>query len=255
MQGRRQRLADTSGAAPSAEMLILQKARESAIAAAAANGTGRRARVPSMKALRAAGLAEAEGAQWMSQEKHQEEARRLREYKEAARQCREYNKQLKAAELAPGQSEAGGVPVIGGSGGGCSDGRMASGASVGMDVNGAQHEAAPGFTEHQQEMADRDVITAAASEQDISNGGGDRRKRTTPSECELASDGASDRKRVRSEEAGGVEECSKTTSNTLVDEAAGNGGGEHQDPSQPLCSFELCNLAASFGVHGVARYW
>lgn len=254
-QSLRQRLADMSGEAPSVEMRILQEARESAKAAAAANGAGRRARVPSIKALQAAGLVEVEGAQWMSQEKHQEEARRLREYKEAARQYKEYNKQLKAeaaAQLASGQHGSGVVQVIDGSGGN-GDGGVASGG-VEIGGNGAPQKSVPRLAAHQPGMANRSIITAEVSETDLC-GGSNHSKRSMPSGSELESDGASERKRMRSAEVGDVEGRSNTTSAPSLVEAAGNGGGEHYNSSQPRCNFEQCAEVACYGVHGIARYW
>ncbi|CAM9679173.1 unnamed protein product, partial [Sphacelaria rigidula] len=70
------------GGAPSTEMRLLRKARESA--RAAAGSSNRRARAPSLKALEAAGMVE-EGAQWMNKEMKAEHARKIQEYKEQRR--------------------------------------------------------------------------------------------------------------------------------------------------------------------------
>lgn len=89
------RISPTSTAAgtvtgpPSGEVCTLkvatESARESARAAAAASGSGRRPRAPSLKALEASGMATGEGAQLMTKEKKEEQARKLREYKEQRR--------------------------------------------------------------------------------------------------------------------------------------------------------------------------
>ena len=68
------------GMAPSIEIKILQEEREKA--AARASATGRRARVPSRKALEASGKLENEGLQWMSKEMHEERVRLRKEIKE-----------------------------------------------------------------------------------------------------------------------------------------------------------------------------
>lgn len=192
----------------------------------------------------------------MSQEKHQEEARRLREYKEAARQFREYKKQLKAeaaAQLASGQHGSGAVPVIGGSGGD-GDGDVASGIGVEIGGNKAPQETGPELTAHQSGIPNDSIITAKNNEEDLC-GGGNPSKRSMPSGSEKASDGVSESKRVRSAEVGDVEGCSNTMSAPPIVEATGNGGGEQQNSSQTRCNFEACAEVACYGVHGIARYW
>ncbi|CAB1120155.1 unnamed protein product [Ectocarpus sp. CCAP 1310/34] len=69
------RLADSSGMAPSVEFLVLRQAREAAKTEAEASGLGRRPRAPSRRALEAAGRLKGIGAQWMSREKKAEDLR------------------------------------------------------------------------------------------------------------------------------------------------------------------------------------
>ncbi|CAN0007611.1 unnamed protein product [Ectocarpus sp. 12 AP-2014] len=69
------RLADSSGMAPSVEFLVLRQAREDAKTEAEASGLGRRPRAPSRRALEAAGRLKGTGAQWMSREKKAEDLR------------------------------------------------------------------------------------------------------------------------------------------------------------------------------------
>lgn len=85
-------MGETTGMAPSAEILILQQARETAKKEAEAGGGGRRARAPSRRALEAAGRMTDQGAQWMTQEKKEEQAR-------AAMELREQRKKYRAAGL------------------------------------------------------------------------------------------------------------------------------------------------------------
>lgn len=71
--------------APSAEIKLLQEARESARAEAEASGSGRRPRAPSRKLLEASGRVQNEGAQWMTKEIKEAEAKKLRDLKEQRR--------------------------------------------------------------------------------------------------------------------------------------------------------------------------
>lgn len=106
------RMAETPGMAPSAEIQLFREARASAKALATANGSGRRARAPSRKALEASGKMSSEGAQWMTKEKRQEQGRLKKELKEQRRAAA-------AAGLKTGHViEACAVVVEGGEGGG-----------------------------------------------------------------------------------------------------------------------------------------
>lgn len=71
-----------AGGAPSAEMRLVQHARDVARAAAQASGSGRRARAPSLKALRAAGLLDEEGTQLLTKAMNAEESRKSRQRRE-----------------------------------------------------------------------------------------------------------------------------------------------------------------------------
>ncbi|CAM9843425.1 unnamed protein product [Ectocarpus fasciculatus] len=89
------RLADSSGMAPSVEFLLLRQVREDAKTEAEASGLGRRPRAPSRRALEAAGRLKGTGAQWLSREKRAEDLR----FKAELRQQR---KQYQAAGLKSG---------------------------------------------------------------------------------------------------------------------------------------------------------
>lgn len=114
--------------APSIEIRLLREARESAKAAAAANGSGRRARAPSRKALEASGKMSSEGAQWMTREKKEELARAKRELKEQRRAAA-------AAGLKTGHViEACAIPVASDAGDGGGGGDRGAGGRGGVAV-------------------------------------------------------------------------------------------------------------------------
>ncbi|CBJ26691.1 expressed unknown protein [Ectocarpus siliculosus] len=92
------RLADSSGMAPSVEFLVLRQAREDAKTEAEASGLGRRPRAPSRRALEAAGRLKGTGAQWMSREKKAED---LRVKAELRQQRKQYQKVSPEALSAP----------------------------------------------------------------------------------------------------------------------------------------------------------
>lgn len=71
-----------AGGAPSAEMRLIQQARDVARAVAQASGSGRRARAPSLKVLRATGLLDEEGTQLLTKAMSVEESRRSKERRE-----------------------------------------------------------------------------------------------------------------------------------------------------------------------------
>ena len=78
--------------APSIEIRLLQEARESARAEAEASGSGRRPRAPSRKLLEASGALENQGAQWMTKEIKEADAR-------VKKELREQRKHFKAVGL------------------------------------------------------------------------------------------------------------------------------------------------------------
>lgn len=84
------KLSNAKGMAPSIEMNILQKEREKAMAEARA--TGRRPRIPSLKALEIAGKLKYDGVQWMSKEMYKAEVQLRKE-------IRERRKEFKAGDI------------------------------------------------------------------------------------------------------------------------------------------------------------
>lgn len=138
------------GRAPSTEIRLLQKARESArveaAAVAAGGGSSRRARAPSLKALEAAGMVE-EGAQWMNKEMKEEHARQIRESKEKRKAAAEAG--LKTGVVFEEPTVGSGHPASGTVGGGsagvgsrhdvvCGDGGGANGGVGFVEGGGAE---------------------------------------------------------------------------------------------------------------------
>lgn len=73
------RSAHSAGLCPSAEINLVKRLRQAALAEAEASGTGRRARAPSRRAIEAAGMAD--GEQWIKKERTGKEARKPAEAK------------------------------------------------------------------------------------------------------------------------------------------------------------------------------
>eukprot|EP00752_Nemacystus_decipiens_P014593 g12995.t1 len=122
------RMGETTGMAPSAEILLLRQVREAAKREAEASGGRRRARAPSRRALEAAGRMTDTGAQWMTKEKREEMAR-------AALELREQRKRYRAAglkdgvvleEFVAGTADTTAVAAIGAAGSGAAGGGSGS---------------------------------------------------------------------------------------------------------------------------------
>lgn len=86
------RSTEAAGMAPSAEILLLRQARETAKKEVEATGSGKRPRAPSRRALEASGRMNDQGAQWMTRKQKAEETR-------VKTELREKRKQSKAAGL------------------------------------------------------------------------------------------------------------------------------------------------------------
>ncbi|CAM9460081.1 unnamed protein product [Scytosiphon promiscuus] len=125
------RMGDVEGMAPSAEILLVRRAREAAKREAEAGGGGRRPRAPSRRALEASGRMTGTGAQWMTREKKAEEARMNAE-------LREERKQYRAAGLKVGVVLEAFVPEA------AAAGAVGSGSvsGVGVGVGGGSAETA-----------------------------------------------------------------------------------------------------------------
>ncbi|CAM9443265.1 unnamed protein product [Scytosiphon promiscuus] len=117
--------------APSTEILSVRQAREAAKKEAEAAGGGKRARAPSRRVLEASGRMTDDGAQWMTREKKEEEAKFNAELREQRKRYRAAGLRFGvvleafvpraltsgATESGEGSGVAAGVGVDGGSGG------------------------------------------------------------------------------------------------------------------------------------------
>lgn len=282
------RMAEMSGAAPSAEIRILQQARESAKAAAEASGSGRRARVPSIKALQAAGLVEVEGAQWMSREKQREQKLRLREYKEAVREHNEYKKRMKvelAARVASGQAaeapldkrrssydgvvdrssaalDSDKTPKQSNEGGISEQNKPLQAGGIGEQKGGVRlttlQSGAAGVPKQRRNTATEDEMGMPDTQEDVSYSHHTQTKRSMLETTQSTSAGAPNRKRVKAVGAdanGNVGAHSEMTSVGPTVDAVGNGRGEHESSVKIRCKFENCATTAVYGLKGVPRYW
>ena len=283
------RLADIMDMTPSVEANVLKETRESARAAAEASGSGRRARVPSRKALEASGKLKNEAIQWLTKEKKEEEAKRTRELKA----------QKKAAAVAG--LKAGQVieaAAIGDMGGGTSPYTSGSGDEVetlsGLPkmawrklspaeiletarresiINVAIKPPYRGSGPAASEESDESDRTTGRRLVDTDAGTSDTYKRkklvleshdTVSMEPAKASPGRShDSKHQRRflgvhEQAMPVHARGGLPRSSSREAFVGNGksfSGSGQIGSVSVCQFEGCSRKATFGVNGNVRYW
>ena len=283
------RLADNMDVTPSVEINVLKETRESARAAAEASGSGRRARVPSRKALEASGKLKNEGIQWLTKEKREEEVKRMRELKAQ-------RKAAAAAGLKAGQVIE--AVTINDMGGGTSAHTSGSGDRV-ETLSGLPKMAWRKLSPAEiLEAARREPITNVAikppyrgsgpstsEERDMSDhttgrrlvdtdaGTSDKYERkkvvseshdTVWMDSAKASPGRSpDPKRQRRflgvhEQAKLVHAIGGLPRSSSREAIIGDGGsfsGSGQIDSVSLCQFEGCSRKATFGVNGNVRYW
>ena len=274
---------------PSVEINVPKKTRESARAAAETSGSGRRVRVPSRKALEATGKLKNEGIQWLTKEKKEEEAKRMRELKAQ-------RKAAAGAGLRAGQVIE--AVAVGGMGGGTSadaggrgDGvktlsdlpkmvwRKLSPAEI-LEAARKQpitnvafkppHRGSGPVASEERDASDR---TTGRRLVDTDAGTSDRCKRkkvvseshhTVWMDSAKASPGRSqDSKRQRRslgvhEQAMLVHARGVLRRGSSREAIIGDGGsfsGLGQIGSVSVCQFEDCSRKATFGVNGNVRYW
>lgn len=266
-------MADASVETPSEEIRILQAARESARAAAEASGSGRRARVPSIKALEAAGMAEVEGAQWMSRKRQQNEKWKQRDNKETVRESTELKKRLKvesAAKIAAGRMLS--APEIDGHGNrkcvvkyGMYSEFETGTASDQSSLVGIQQTQTGGTEQYQ--GTDTHVTGVATTmvegvesvkiTGDESSASGIFSKRSAPATANKTPPGISSGKRLKTArnrmQGNGIEVQSGEVQQTA--KAALMQMGESQNILKTLCQFGDCPKIASYGINGTVRYW
>lgn len=275
--------AEGPGLAPSDEMKLLREAREVAQAAAAASGSGRRARVPSRKLLEASGALEAgESAQWMTKEKKEEDARITRELKEQ-------RKAAAAVGLKVGQVIETIVPVLRGVGnrsqgsfGAASvrgGGSAASKASWRKLTPAELREAAkrPGPRGAARGTSKRNNATASAVSKVLTVTNERERKTSATAVADgslsernrngLAVTSAAERGAARNRPSTGevATASGPKRSRDDRDEHSTQGAskrrkseelGERQASAPKVtCELASCSRTAKFGVNGVVRYW
>ena len=287
------RMAEAPGMAPSVEIRLFREARESAKAAAAATGSGRRARAPSRKALEASGKMSSEGAQWMTREKREEQERQKRDMKEKRRAAAAAG--LKAGHVI----ESFAVAAAGGagsrSGGGVGSRSLGVGNRGKLVVSSscttgelvpaetlqaaARQPSEEGFTPT---TDDSNAIAEGRAEVAGSNGraGGvtpvavveaskEPAKKRELAESEADRGVESGKKKKRRGKAkvgsyGGGEVHTERTPNKEVKKRSGRKGKEGMGGgsvvrgaarSTVLCDFQSCPKAALYGVNDTVRYW
>lgn len=262
---------------PSAEIRLLQQARESARTEAEASGSGRRARAPSLKFLEAAGLVENEGAQWMTKEIKEAEAKRVKD-------LREQRKQYKAAGLKSGEvieaysaptASAGGVVSVnsGGARGGIEqigvkelpadkhNWRKVAPAEVLKQAGGRQSLAWVALKAGKATASaqDRDMVTPARSANESVNkrkgapSDGKSSPTTSSRSADVKSSKTSKRSRQSKHQDGGKRRGGKRAASTVDVERGLN--REEKTMITTTCEFQSCRKRATFGVNGAVRYW
>ncbi|CAM9994244.1 unnamed protein product, partial [Laminaria digitata] len=283
------RVIDTSGMAPSVEIRLLQEARESARAEAEASGSGRRPRAPSRKLLEASGALEKnQGAQWMTKEIKEADAR-------VKKELREQRKHFKAAGLKAGEVIEAITEPRGGSngeaeqkrvdvrdGGGVSETLdMGAGAGLtsrnnwrqltsrevlqgtGMKKQQQQHTADDGENNSTSKRRGGEEVVSPLDERAISTGSKRSRCETDGENLneELAMRTAGDSEKADTKKAlairttGDIENSNKKARVREGGGERGVGGGEDEAGGKAQCEHRDCSKTAIFGVNGIVRYW
>lgn len=275
--------------APSIEIRLLQEARESARAEAEASGSGRRPRAPSRKLLEASGALENQGAQWMTKEIKEADARVKKELREQRKHFKAVG--LKAREVIEAIAEPQGST-------GEVEQKRAS-ASNDRDVSGNQCQGQTPRTRHNwRRLATCKIMQGGGMQTTADDGGNSTNRRegevvTPTSESSspfpkertwTVSEGVSNlrkdspvderatstkAKRSRSETSGedvNVELAIRTPGDNektynkrprtrLVGDEHRVVGGRDESGGKAQCDHGDCSKTAIFGVNGTVRYW
>lgn len=275
------RSAHSAALCPSAEIHLVRRLRQAALAEAEASGTGRRARAPSRRAIEAAGMADIEGEQWTKKEKTGEKGRKRAEAK----------KERKAvgvvAVLKPSASFEGCVSNRDASGGGA-DGSRAAGDAAGdtndrdavqlTRVMGDWRTNAPAEINERSNRQRRSTAAAsranccqqpvhvagvAAPEKGQAQVSSDEPARGIGEHSAAGEAHAlpvrRPAKRIKTGNSGrsNLKQGAKQgTTGTKTDKrydgsAKGSGGAT----ARQTCLFEGCAKVATHGLHGIARFW
>ena len=267
------RLAHILDMAPPFEIQVDKDIRKSAQARATTSGSGRRARVPSRKALEASGKLKNEGIQWLTKEMREEEARRMRE-------LRAQRKAAAAVGLKAGQViEAATIdPTVGGGRAGDDGGRVRDGAKAEavkmmwrkLSPSEILEAAAGKSTTNVLDKPPTGGRGQVTSRQGVSDNGrrGDDTKAArkevvwTPQDTAFPLDA-----KLRKESP--EDQSAQTTQTTYYADGkesressiwASTGNytrrvGAGKVSRMEVCQFEDCARKATFGVNNTARYW
>eukprot|EP00752_Nemacystus_decipiens_P011347 g10083.t2 len=243
--------------APSVEIKLLQQARESAKAAAEASGAGRRARAPSRKLLEASGALENEGAQWMTREIKEADAKNKKE-------LREQRKQFKAAGLKAGEVTETFTVTPAGGGESAADADAEEGLAVSTNIS-AKEEVAEAVSlanvdklplkrawvvlvpdtsarEGKPAMATGDATVPASKR---NKQGNDGRNREDGRGAVSEENGTISARKQKTAAGGGLTQGSEDADEGLGDSSIGHA----------KCDFGNCSKTATFGVNATVRYW
>ncbi|CAN0208664.1 unnamed protein product [Ectocarpus fasciculatus] len=272
------RTAGQSALAPSDDMRLLLKARQSAYEAA--SGSGRRARVPSRKVLEASGKMAVETAQWMTKEKKEEEARinkKFRAQRKAAVAAGLKIGQVIEATAAPAprvESEEEGVGSGGTSirGGGAPVSKvawckltpmellLAAGKKPSVEVAAPE---APGNDTAIAETTDDRSVGEQQERAPVASGDGDRSERkpkqTTASVAEMSAHEGStntnafDESSLKRHKTNQVEHTSAPSESEKGRDRVQQ-TGRQTSTVKAICELDSCSRTAKFGVHGIVRY-
>lgn len=236
-------------------------------------GTGRRARAPSRKAMEAAGKAEGEGAQWMTKEKREEQARlseKLRRQRKAAAAAglkagevlEEYH--VPAIPIDAGAPPPGGeadASFDGGSGGDrtrgaregsrvARSGRKASTTESAVRVEGMQ-------TQHPANVATRPPAgrgaAPAVASKSCAGALSNDRNGTTSKRRSIGEKKRDTQVEQACEGAGNGRGARKYRSRAGLGRAGAR--GRNETAKETTCEFQSCSKTATFGVNLTVRYW
>ncbi|CAN0318101.1 unnamed protein product, partial [Ectocarpus sp. 4 AP-2014] len=272
------RTAGQSALAPSDDMRLLQKARQSAHEEA--SGSGRRARVPSRKVLEASGKMADETAQWMTKERKEEQARinkKFRAQRKAATAAGLKIGEVIEATASPAPRvegeeeglESGGTSVRGG-GSPVSNvtwrkltpteillaaGKKPSVEGAASEVRGSYAATAKTMDEH--------VVGKQPERAPVTSDDGDRSERkpaeTMASGAEMSSQEGSTTTNAFNESSLKRHKKNQVEPSSAPSESEKGRywvqqAGRQTSAVKAICELDSCSRTAKFGVHGIVRY-
>ncbi|CAM9205417.1 unnamed protein product [Ectocarpus sp. 12 AP-2014] len=272
------RTAGQSALAPSDDVRLLQKARQSAYQEA--RGSGRRARVPSRKVLEASGKMADETAQWMTKEKKEEQARINKKFraqrKAAAAAGLKIGEVIEATsspaprveseeeglEICATSIRGGGSPVSNLSWRKLAPTEILLAAGKKPFIQGAASEVR-GNDATVAETTDKQAVGEQLERAPVASDDGDRSERkpaeTTASGAEMSSQEDSTTTNVFKESSlehykKNQVEHSRAPSESEKGRYRVQQAGRQTRAVKAICELDSCSRTAKFGVHGIVRY-